>query len=114
VFPKYFEKSFLSVKKGDGKDFVFFKYSANNGNVDDENEKEDFESEEQSSSSLSEEPESKHLLLKKIELMFENSYFYVEIEKMFLKLLKDNKMKNNFLYTQVLDERFNFGNSKRD
>jgi hypothetical protein len=71
VFPKYYNKSFLPVKKGDSKDFVFFKYSTNN-----ENEKECLESEEQSSSSSSEELESKDLLLKEIELMFENWYFY--------------------------------------
>jgi hypothetical protein len=34
VFPKYYDKSFLPVKKGDSKNFVFFKYSTNNGNVD--------------------------------------------------------------------------------
>jgi hypothetical protein len=33
------------VKKGDSKDFVFFKYSNVNGNVDDDSEKEDLESE---------------------------------------------------------------------
>jgi alpha-D-ribose 1-methylphosphonate 5-triphosphate synthase subunit PhnI len=26
VFPKYYDKSFLSVKKDNSKDFVFFKY----------------------------------------------------------------------------------------
>jgi hypothetical protein len=77
-FPKYYDKSFLPVKKGNSKDFVFFKYSTNNGNVD-ENEKEDLESEEQSSSSSSEELESKDLLLKEIELVFENGYFYTDI-----------------------------------
>jgi hypothetical protein len=76
VFPKYYDKSFKPVKKGSSKDFVFFKYSTNNGKVDDDNEKEDLESEEQSSSSSSEEPESQELLLKQIELLFENGYFY--------------------------------------
>jgi hypothetical protein len=85
---------------------VFFKYSTNNGKIEDDNEKEDLESEEQSSSSSSEELESKDLLLKEIELLFENGYFYSDIEKMFPKLHKDNKSKINFLYTQVLDERF--------
>jgi hypothetical protein len=85
---------------------VFFKYSTNNGKVDDESEKEDLESEEQLSSSSSEELESKDLLLKEIELLFENEYFYTDIEKMFSKFYKDNKSKINFLYTQVIAERF--------
>jgi hypothetical protein len=33
-------------------------------------------------------------------------YFYTDIEKMFPKLYKHNKSKINFLYTQVLDEKF--------
>jgi hypothetical protein len=45
-------------------------------------------------------------LLKEIELLFENGYFYTDIEKMFPKFYKDNKSKINFLYTQVLEERF--------
>jgi hypothetical protein len=44
-------------------------------------------------------------LLKEIELLFQNGYFYTEIE-MFPKFYKDNKSKINFLYTQVLEERF--------
>jgi hypothetical protein len=55
------------LKKGNTKDFVFFKYLSN-----DENEKEKFESEEQVSSSSSEKLESKDIMLKEIELMFEN------------------------------------------
>jgi NRPS condensation-like uncharacterized protein len=46
VFPKYYDKSFLTVKKGNGKDFVFFKYSTNSGKFDVEKEKKDLESEE--------------------------------------------------------------------
>jgi hypothetical protein len=46
VFPSYYNKFFLHVRKGNNKDFVFFKYST-------DNEKEDPESEEQSSSSSS-------------------------------------------------------------
>jgi hypothetical protein len=84
---------------------VFFKYSTNNENVDD-SEKEDLESEEQSSSSSSEEPESEDLLLKEIELLFENGYFYTVIEKIFPKFYKHNKSKINFIYTQVIVERF--------
>jgi hypothetical protein len=84
---------------------VFFKYSTNNRNVDD-NEKEDLESEEQSTSSSSEELELKDLLLKQIELMFQNGYFYSDIEKIFPKFYKDNKSKINFLYTKVFEERF--------
>jgi hypothetical protein len=106
VFPKYYDKSFKPVKKDNSKDFIFFKYSTNNGNVDNDNEKEDLESEEQSSSSSSEEPESEDLLLKQIELLFENGYFYTDIEKMFPKFYKDNKSKIAFLYTQVIAERF--------
>jgi hypothetical protein len=68
VFPKYYDKYFKPIKKDNSKDFVFFKYSTNNGNVDNNNEKEDLES----SSSSSEEPESEDLLLKEIELLFEN------------------------------------------
>jgi hypothetical protein len=100
VFPKYYDKSFLPVKKEDSKDFVFFKYSTNN-----ENKKEDLEFEEQSSSSSSEQLESKDMLFNEIELLFENGYFYTDIEKMFPKFYKDNKSKINFLCTQVLDER---------
>jgi hypothetical protein len=100
-FPKYYDKSFLPVKKGNSKDFVFFKYSTNN-----EKEKEDLESEDQSSSSSSEELESEDLLLKQIELLFENWYFYMDIKKVFPKFYKDNKSKINFLYTKVLDKRF--------
>jgi hypothetical protein len=85
---------------------VFLKYSTNNGKFDDKNEKEDLESEEQSSTSSSEELESKDLLLKEIELLFENGYFYTDIKKIFPIFYKDNKSKINFLYTQVLDERF--------
>jgi hypothetical protein len=85
---------------------MFFKYSTNNGKVDDENGKEDLESEEYSSSFSSEELEFKNLLLKEIELLFENGYFYTDIEKLFPKFYKDNKSKINFLYTQILDERF--------
>jgi hypothetical protein len=106
VLPKYYDKSNKPVKKGSSKDFVFFKYSTNNGNIDDDSEKGDLESEEQSSSSSSEESESEDLLLKEIELLFENDYSYTDIEKMFPKFYKDNKSKINFLYTQVLEERF--------
>jgi hypothetical protein len=54
VFPNHYDKSFQLIKKGDNnnKNFMFFKYS-------NDNEKEDFESEEQSSSFSSEELESK-------------------------------------------------------
>jgi hypothetical protein len=102
VFLKYYDKSFKPVKKWNSKDFVFFKYSTDNGN-DNDNEKEDLESEEKSLSSSSEELESKDLVLKE---MFQNGYFYTDIEKIFPKFYKDNKSKINFLYTQVLDERF--------
>jgi hypothetical protein len=84
---------------------VFFKYSTDDRIIDD-SEKEDLESLEQSSSSSSEKLESKNLLLKQIKLMFENGYFYTDIEKKFPKFYKHNKSKINFLYTQVLDERF--------
>jgi hypothetical protein len=106
VFPKYYDKSFKPVKKDNSKDFVFFKYSTNNGNIDNDNEKEDLESEEQSSSSSSEEPESENLLLKEIELLFENGYFHTDIEEMFPKFYKINKSKINFLYKQVIAERY--------
>jgi hypothetical protein len=68
VFPKHYNKSFKLVKKSNSKDFVFFKYSSNNGKID-ENEKEDLECEEESSSS-SEELESKDLLLKELNYCF--------------------------------------------
>jgi hypothetical protein len=45
-------------------------------------------------------------LLKEIKLLFENGYFYTDIEKMFSKFYKDSKLKINFLYAQLLDERF--------
>jgi hypothetical protein len=45
-------------------------------------------------------------LIKEIELLFENGYFYTDIEKMFTKFYKDNKSKINFLFTHVLEERF--------
>jgi hypothetical protein len=47
VFLKYYSKSFKPVKKNNSKDFVFFKYSTNDGMIDNDNEKEDLESEEQ-------------------------------------------------------------------
>jgi hypothetical protein len=71
VFPKYYDKSFLPVRKGACKDFVFFKYSTYDWKSD-VNKKEDLEFEEQFSSSFSEELEFKYLLLKEIELQFEN------------------------------------------
>jgi hypothetical protein len=105
VFPKYYNKSFKLVRKGDSKDFVYFKYSTNDQIID-ECEKEDLESEEQSSSSSSEEPESQDLLLKEIELLFENGYFYTDIEQMFPKFYRDNKSKINFLFLEVQEERY--------
>jgi hypothetical protein len=69
--------------------------------IDDDNEKE-----EQLSSSSFEESESEDLLLKEIELLFENGYIYTDIEKMFPKFYKDNKSKINFLFKEVLEERY--------
>jgi hypothetical protein len=54
----------------------------------------------------SEDNESKDLLLKEIELMFENWYFYTDIEKMFPIFYTANTERMNLLYTQILDERF--------
>jgi hypothetical protein len=65
---------------------VFVKYSTDNGKVDDVDKKENVESEDKSTSSSSEELESKDLLLKEIELVFENGYFFTDMEKMFSKL----------------------------
>jgi hypothetical protein len=101
VFPKYYDKSFKPVKKGNSKDFIFFKYSTNDTMIDDDNEKE-----EQLSSSSSEKSESENLLLKEIELLFKNGYFYTDIEEMFPKFYKNNKAKINLLFTQILEERF--------
>jgi hypothetical protein len=64
------------------------------------------------SSSSSEEPESEDLLLKEIELLFENGYFYTDIEEMFPKFYKDYKSKINFLHTLVIQERFKRETSK--
>jgi hypothetical protein len=69
--------------------------------IEDDNEKEG-----QLSSSSSEESESEDLLLKEIELLFENGYFYTDIEQMFPKFYRDNKSKINFLFIEVLEERF--------
>jgi hypothetical protein len=54
----------------------------------------------------SEENESKDLLLNEIELMFENGYFYKNVEKMFPTFYEANTERINLLYTQILEERF--------
>jgi hypothetical protein len=54
----------------------------------------------------SEDNETKDLLLKKIESMFENWYFFMDIKKHFPTLYSAKTEKINLLYTQVLYERF--------
>jgi hypothetical protein len=39
-------------------------------------------------------------------LIFENGYFYTDIEKMFPTFYAANSERINLLFTQVLDERF--------
>jgi hypothetical protein len=79
---------------------VFFKYYTDDGKGDDE-ESEDSESDEESENN-----ESKDLLLKEIELIFENGYFYKDVAVMFSTFYKANIERINLLYTQVLEERF--------
>jgi hypothetical protein len=66
TFPEYYNKCFVPIEKKPNNDFVFFKYYTDNRKGDDE-ESEDSESDEEN-----EDNEAKDLLLKEIELMFEN------------------------------------------
>jgi hypothetical protein len=82
---------------------VLFNYSTENGKGDDvdEKEKEDLEFEEQSSFSSSKEFECKDLLVKEIELLFENNWLFTDIEKMIPKFYRENKMRINHLHGEV-------------
>jgi hypothetical protein len=101
TFPEYYNKCFVSIKKKPNNDFVFFKYYTDDGKGDDE-ETEDSESDEDS-----EDNDTKDLLLKEIELMFENGYTYKDVERLFPTFYAANTERINLLYTQVLDVRFN-------
>jgi hypothetical protein len=75
TFPEYYNKCFRLIRKKPNSDFVFFKYYTDDGKGDDE-DSEDSESDEDI-----EDNETKDLLLKEIELMFENGYTYDDVEK---------------------------------
>jgi hypothetical protein len=68
TFSEYYNKCFVPVRKRNNNEFVYFKYFTDDGKGDDEE---------------SEDCESKDFLLKEIELMFQNRYFYKDIEKCF-------------------------------
>jgi hypothetical protein len=81
---------------------MFFKYFTEDGKGDDEESEDSVSYYEEN-----EDCECKDLLLKGIELMFKNGYFYTDIEKMFLMFYAGNTERINLLYTQVLEVRFN-------
>jgi hypothetical protein len=89
------------IKKKNNNDFVFFKYYTDDGKRDDE-ESEDSVSDCQEN----EDCRCKDLLLKKIELMFQNGYSYTDIEKFFPTFYEANIKRINLLCTEVLAERF--------
>jgi hypothetical protein len=80
---------------------VCFKYFTDNGKGDDEESEDSISYYEEN-----QDCECKDLLLKEIELMFENRYFYTDIEKLFPTFYAANTERINLLFTQVLDERF--------
>jgi hypothetical protein len=90
IFPEYYNKYFLPIRKKNDNEFVLFKYFTDDEKGDDEE---------------SEENESKDFLLKEIELMFENMYFYKVVGKI-PSFYKANIERINLLYTQFLDESF--------
>jgi hypothetical protein len=101
TFSEYYNKCFHPVRKRNNNEFVHYKYFTHNGKGDDE-ESEDSESDYEEN----EDWKSKDLLLKEIELIFENMYFCKNIEKMFPSFFAANAKKINLPFTQVLDERF--------
>jgi hypothetical protein len=101
TFPKYYNKCFRPIRKKPNSDFVFFKYCSDDGKGDDE-DSEDSESDEDI-----EDNDTKDLLLKEIELMFENGYTYEDAERLFPSFHKANTERINLLYYQVLQVRFN-------
>jgi hypothetical protein len=101
TFPEYYNKCFILIKKKPNNDFVFFKYYTDDGKGDDE------ESKDSQSDEESEDDETKDLLLKEIELMFQNGYTYEDAERIFPSFYKANSERINLLFTHVLDIRFN-------
>jgi hypothetical protein len=102
TFPEYYNKCFIPIKKKANSDFVFFKNYTDDGKGDDE----------ESEDSLSDNEENegcncKDLLLKEIELMFENGYSYTDSAKLFPTFYEVNIARINLLYIQVLQERYN-------
>jgi hypothetical protein len=101
TFPEHYTKCFVPIKKKPNNDFVYFKYYTDDGKGDDE-ESEDSPSDYEEN----QDGECKDLLLKEIELMFQNGYTYKDIEKLFPTFYKINVERINFLYQQVYAERF--------
>jgi DNA-binding protein H-NS len=101
TFHECYNKCFVPIKKKPNNDFVFFKYYTDDEKGDDE-ESEDSESDEES-----EDNETKDLLLKEIELMFENGYYFTDIKILFPSSFAVDTERINLLYTQVLEVRFN-------
>jgi hypothetical protein len=92
------------MKKKPNSDFVFFKYYIDDDvKGDDEDEESD---DDLSNYEDYEDTETKDLLLKEIELMFENGYKLEDIEKQFPDFYKRNTERINLLYYQVYGERF--------
>jgi hypothetical protein len=92
---------FRPIRKKPNSDFIFFKYYTDDGKGDDE-DSEDSETDEDF-----EDNETKNLLLKEIELMFENGYAYEDVEKIFRSFYKTNAERINLLYYQILQVIFN-------
>jgi hypothetical protein len=101
TFPKYYNKCFVLIQKKPNNDFVFFKYYTEDGKGDDE-DCEDSESDDDI-----EDNDKKDLLLKEIELIFENGYSFADIKEIFPTFYEVNIERINLLFTQVLQERFN-------
>jgi hypothetical protein len=77
TFLEYYNKCFVSIRKKRNNDFVFFKYYTDDEKGDDE------DSEHLKSDEDIEDNETKDLLLKEIELMFENNYSFTNIKNYF-------------------------------
>jgi hypothetical protein len=102
TFPEYYNKCFRPYKKKPNTDFIFFKYYTDDGKGDDEESDDDLSDYEDY-----EDEETKDLLLKEIELTFENGYPYEDVEKIFPYFYKRNAERINLLYYHVYNERFN-------
>jgi hypothetical protein len=73
TFPEYYNKCFRPYRKKPNTDFIFFKYYTDDGKGDDDDDDDD-DSEDGETDEDYNDNETKDLLLKQIELMFENGY----------------------------------------